>query len=71
MAFVLCDGAGGSKPLTHDLSGGCMILCVTNVCLLFHRRPMIWYLVKLGAHLNQSRAQRVRVYDILTMVPAG
>ena len=38
----------------RDRSGRYTILCVTNVCLLPHRRPMVRHLGRLGAHINLS-----------------
>ena len=42
----------------RDRERRCTILCVTNVYLLPHRKPMVRYLVRLGAHPNLSWAER-------------
>ena len=45
----------------RDRDRRCAILCVTNVCFLPHRRLIVRYLVRLGAHTNLSWARSVRV----------
>ena len=44
-----------------DRDRRCTILCMTNGCLLPHRRPMVRYLVRLGAYTNLSWARNVSV----------
>ena len=45
----------------RDRDRRCTILCVTNVCLLPHRGPIVRCLVRLGTHTNLNWARSVRV----------
>ena len=51
----------GMERNHRDRGRRCTILCVTNVCLLSHRRPIVRYLVELGAYTNLNWARSVRV----------
>ena len=56
---IPCVQGMGRNDRDRDRYG--TILCVTNVCLLSHQRPIVRCLVKLGAHTNLSWVRSVRV----------